>query len=141
MTLAQWLRDTAERAGSTLVEAAIVYVLAAGATGDGLLAGLVTACVIALANVVKAALTTWIPTPTSFWSDVLVRALWTFLIAVCGALASVGWLDLIDLGWWQVALRSAAIAALVVVKSLLARNRPDTVTPASLLVDRGPRRP
>ena len=136
MNFTRWLHDTAERVLSTLVEATVIFLLAALATGDEVLAGLATACVIAVANVVKVALTSWMPTPTTFYGDLFVRAVWTFLISVGGALASVTWLELIDLAWWQITTRSAAVAALAVVKALFARNRPGTVTPASLVSDR-----
>lgn len=132
MNFTRWLHDTAERVLSTLVEATVIFLLAAVATGDEVLAGLATACVIAVANVIKAALTAWIPTPATFYGDLFVRAVWTFLISVCGALASVSWLELIDLNWWQVTLRSASVAALAVVKALFARSRAGTLTPASL---------
>jgi hypothetical protein len=131
MTFDQWIRDTGERATSTLVEALIVYVLAAATTGSEFWAGLVTVAAITLANVVKSALTFWIPHPTSWWLDVVVRFAWTFVISIAGAVASSTWLDLGDQSWWSRVIHAAAIAGLAIVKGILAKNKLHTLTPAS----------
>ena len=57
MTLEKWLADTAERAGSTLVQAAIIYVLAATQIDGDFWRGLITVLVTGVANVLVAAVT------------------------------------------------------------------------------------
>lgn len=133
MTFHTWFVDTAERALTTLVQAAVVYMLAASVSDSTFWSGLITACVIALANVLKSAIAGWaIPTDLPFALDVLIRTGLTFGTALLGAIASADWLDLIDQGWWTHLCYSAAIAALAVTKALLARHVTGTITPASL---------
>lgn len=129
-----WLIDTAEKAGTTLIEAAIVYMLAAQAYDGEFWRGLAVAVVIAVVNVLKAALTSWMPTPTDWRLDMVVRAGWTFIISILGSLASVTWLDIVDMQFWRGVLLAAAVAALAVVKAFLARRLPSgRVSPASLV--------
>lgn len=128
-----WALDTGEKAAATLIEAAIVYAVAATQVDSAFWKGLLVACVIAVVNVLKAAMTFWMPHPPSFYLDLLVRALWTFVISVLGSLASVVWFDLIDLNFWQGAATAGLVSALSVAKAFLARPRTNTITPASLL--------
>ena len=128
-----WLIDTAERAGSTLVQAAIVYALAAQSLDSEFWKGLIVAVVIALVNVLKAALTTWIPKPADWRLDMIVRASWTFMIAFLGSLASVEWFHLIDASFWKSVVLASFTAALAVLKGTFAYLRPTQgITPASL---------
>ena len=129
----KWLVDTGERVATTIVEVAIVYILAAKAVDGEFWRGLVVALVCGVVNVLKAALTTWIPKPTNWALDMMVRALWTFLISLFGSLISVGWLDIISLEYWKVVAIAGATSALSVLKSLIAKPREGTVTPASLV--------
>lgn len=133
MNLKTWFLDTAERAGTTLIQAAIVYVLAAQAIDGEFWRGLAVACVIALVNVLKAAMTSWMPTPEDWRADMLVRTFWTFAVSLLGSLASAGWLDIISISFWRSVLLSAATAALAVLKAIFARRYPDTLSPASLV--------
>jgi hypothetical protein len=134
ITLKDWLLDTLERVFSTLVQAALVFVLAAESLDATFWRGLAVALVIALVNVLKASLTAWMPRPTTWLADAAVRTLWTFLIALLGSLASVTWLNLLDVNFWQQTALAALVAAGAVAKALLARLRPGTITPASLVV-------
>lgn len=132
MTLREWLTDTAERVGSTVVQALIVYVLGAQAIDGEFWRGLLTVCVIAVVNVVRTALLGWIPAPQTWFADMMVRVVWTFLIALTGSLVSVEWLDLISIEFWHQVVIAAAMSALAVVKALWAKRFPGTISPASL---------
>lgn len=133
MTLKTWLVDTAEKAGSTLVEAALVYAIAAQAIDSEFWKGLVVAVVIAVTNVLKQALTTWMPQPKDWRLDMITRALWTFLVSAVGSLASVTWFDLINLTFWRGVTFAGLTAAASVLKSVVAKQKPSTITPASLV--------
>ena len=132
MTLEKWLADTAERAGSTLVQAAIIYVLAATQIDGDFWRGLITVLVTGVANVLVAAVTAWVPLPTVWWHDMAWRAVRTFAISLFGSLASVEWLDLVSMSWWTRVVVAAGMAALAVVKAVFAKQYPNTITPASL---------
>lgn len=129
-----WILDTAEKTGATLVQAAIVYMVAAQTMDSDFWRGLVVALVIAAVNVLKAAMTAWIPQPKSWRLDMVVRALWTFVISVLGSLASIEWFDLISASFWKSVLLAGLMAALAVVKAAFAYLRPEEgMTPASLV--------
>jgi hypothetical protein len=127
-----WLVDTGERVLTTMVEVAIVYVLAAQAIDGAFWRGLVVALVTGVVNVIKAALTYKIPKPRSWALDMMVRALWTFVISLLGALASAGWLDIISMEYWKMIALAGATSVLSMLKSLIAKQRANTITPASL---------
>lgn len=129
----KWLVDTAERVTTTIVEVAIVYIVAAKAVDGEFWRGLLVALVCGVVNVIKAALTTKIPKPTNWALDMMVRAVWTFAITILGHLASVSWLEIVSMEYWKMLAIAGATAALSVLKSLVARSRSNTVTPASLV--------
>lgn len=132
MTFKVWIADTGEKVLSTLIQTAIVYVLAAQAVDEQFYRGLLVACVIAASNVLKAALFFWIPNPENWMADMVVRAVWTFLIALLGSVAAIQGMELFDTNFWVQVLAAAGSAALVVVKSTLAKRKGDTLSPASL---------
>ncbi|WP_116996412.1 hypothetical protein [Desertimonas flava] len=136
MTFTVWLRDTAERAISTIVQAAIVFVIAAGAVLDDAewWKGLVAALIPGAFNVIKQAFESWIPTPTSWAADMAVRAFWTFVITLAGAATAAGF-ELFSTSAWQTIALVALTAALAIAKAgLAARWATDEtarLTPAS----------
>lgn len=132
MTMEKWLTDTAERAGSTLVQAAIVYTLAASKIDGEFWRGLITALVTALANVLVAAVTAWVPVPMVWWQDMAWRVGRTFVISMLGSLASVEWFELVSMSWWQQAVVAAGVSVLAAFKAVIARYRSGTLSPASL---------
>ena len=132
MTWKVWLIDTAERVATTIVEVAIVYFVAAKAIDGDFWRGLVVAVVSGGLNVIKAAMTAWIPKPKNWALDMMVRGIWTFIIALFGSLISATWLDIVSMEYWKMIALAGGTAALSVLKSVIAKQRPDTVTPASL---------
>lgn len=133
MTFKQWAVDTAEKAGSTAAQVAIVYILAAEALDSTFVKGLVATLVVALVNVIKAGFTTWMPTYTIWWQDMSVRAIWTFVITAAGTFVNTSWLDLISVQFWQGVAIAGGSAGLAVIKAALAKLRPATISPASLV--------
>jgi hypothetical protein len=131
MTFRLWIVDTAEMAASTIVQAAIVFFLAAErldtSQGKALLAALLPGAV----NVLKQAFAKWMPKQTFWLADMAIRAFWTFAIVALGALPAAG-LDLIEITAWRVAALAGLAAALAVVKATIASLIPNTVSPASL---------
>lgn len=129
--------DAVERVSVTFLQALIVYVLAAPAIDDGFLRGLATAVVIGAADGVKVLLTVWVPTFRSWWADTAYRTGSTFVVAFVGQVAAVEVLETIDLSWIQNVAISSGMAALAVLKAVIARRRPPGITPASLVTARG----
>ena len=127
-----WLMDTLERAGSTAVQAAIVYGIAATQLDSDFFKGLVVAVVIAVTNVLKSAVTAFVPTFTDWRLDMLYRAASTFVVSALGSLASVTWFNLIDMGFWKGVVLAAATTTIALVKGILAGFKDGTLTPASL---------
>jgi len=133
LTAREFIVDLVERVGTTLVEAVAVYIVATPIIDEEFYRGLLVALVIAAANVIKVGLTSWVPLITNRWADLGYRVVSTFVVAVAGSLASVEWLDIIDMGFWRQTVHAAAIAGLALVKGLVAmRMRTATITPASL---------
>lgn len=129
--------DAVERVSVTFLQAVIVFILATPAIDEGFYRGLATAVIIGAADGVKVLLTVWVPTIRSWWLDTLYRTVSTFVVAFAGQVAAVEILDTISLSWAQTVATSSAMAALSVLKALIARRRPPGITPASLITARG----
>ena len=127
-----WIVDTVERVATTVIEVAIVYCLAAQAIDGAFWRGLIVAVVSGALNVIKAAMTAKIPKPRNWALDMMVRGLWTFVIAMFGSLITASWFDLINLEYWKMIALAGGTTALSMLKSVVARSRANTVTPASL---------
>lgn len=131
------LLDALERIGTTIVQAVIVYVLAAQQIDGTFWRGLLVTLIIGVASGVKVLATTWVPVIESWWWDTVYRVASTFVVAVAGQFAAVEVLDVITMSWAENVLAAAAMSALVVLKAAVARRRPPGITPASLITSRG----
>ena len=129
--------DAVERVTATFVQALIVFVLAAPVIDDGFLRSLLTVAIIAAADGVKVLLTVWVPTFDTWLADAAYRTVSTFVVGFAGQVAAVEVLDAISLTWAQNVAISSAMAALAVLKALIARRRPPGITPASLITASG----
>lgn len=136
MTFKQWLLDTLERAGSTLVQSAIVFFLAAqGTDGVGNWKAIFAALFPAVANVILNALTYKVPLIKNFWGDLCYRVARTFLVVFLGAMVATT-ADLFDVDVWQAAAVAGGAAVLAVIKAEISKRlRPSTITPASLVTN------
>lgn len=131
MNLDSWARDTAERVISTFIQSALVFVGAAGALDANWVQALVAACIPPVLVVVMQALPALTYRGPVWWVDAAVRVGRSAAQGFIGALIAAG-TNLIDLSSLRAAGIAAAIAALTAAKTVIARARPDTVTPASL---------
>lgn len=138
MTWKIQVKDAIERIGATLVQSAIVYVVAANgqldvSRGKAILA----AAFPAIANIVLQLVTAWAPKVKTFIGDLVARTVRTFAVALAGTTAAAGF-DIFDVSAWKAAGISAVIAGLAVVKALIAKFLADKepeapkITPASL---------
>jgi hypothetical protein len=131
MNAQTWVRDTAEKALSTIVQAAIVFVIAADRFDVTQWKALLAAIIPGVLNVVKQAFAQWMPNPQNWLADTAVRAVWTFVLVALGA-ATAAAFDVFSASAWQAAAAGGAAAAIAVVKAALARLLPGTISPASL---------
>ena len=132
MTLELWVRDTGERVVSTFLQYAALWLLAMPATGAGWGASLVAACLPPVFVVLMSALPRLTYRGPVWWKDALCRTVRSSAQGALGALIAAGPLDLVHLTTWRTATIVAGAAALTTGKSLIARYRPNTLTPASL---------
>lgn len=124
-TFKLWLLDTAERAGSTFVQSLITFVLIAGQTqhSEGWVKAVVAAVFPAVGSVILNAVTTLtLPVITNYWADVAIRVGRTWVATVLGA-ALADQFDLFEVSGWKAAAIAGITAALVVVKSEIAKRR------------------
>ena len=137
LTFRRWAVDALERAGSTFVQALLVFlpiVFVGEWTEDGWKA-LVAALLPAAGSIILAAVSVPFPAPDSWLVDVILRVVRTFVVTAAGLFAADGF-DLFDGNAWRGVVISSLMAALAVVKGLIARGEPNTVTPASLAPER-----
>lgn len=132
MSTKQRFLDLAERVGTTFIQSLVVWLLAAESIDTLDIKILLAAAIPAGINIVKVFLTSWMPQPTNWLADMLVRVGWTFGIGVTGA-AATGGFDIYSVSAWQAVFIGAATAAGAVLKALVARRLSDTITPASLI--------
>lgn len=132
ITLKGWLLDTIEKVGVTVVQALLVLLPTVQVWDNATWKAFVAAGLFGAINVVKQAFTFWIPAPRNFVLDVVVRALWTFVIGVTGT-AAAGGFDLFSVTSWRAAAVGGALAAAAVVKGLIAKHKGGTLTPASFM--------
>jgi len=128
-----WLIDTAEKAGSTLWQTAIAFLIASDAMDSSKAKALISALVVALFNVLKNAFVGYRPAPKSFIADLMVRVGWTFAITLTGAVAATISFDAFDTALWKQLLMAAGAAALSALKCTIAKLRKGTISPASLV--------
>ena len=131
MSLDSWARDTAERVISTFIQSALVFIGAAGALDANWVQALVAACIPPVLVVVMQALPGLTYAGPVWWIDAVVRIGRSAAQGFVGALIASS-ADLIDLSSLRAAAIAAAIAALTAAKTVIARTRAATVTPASL---------
>ncbi len=132
MTIKQRFLDLCERVGTTFLEALVVWLLAADQIDKLDYKILFAAAVPAAFNVVKVFLTSWMPQPTNWLLDMLVRVAWTFGLGVSGA-AATGGFDIYSVSAWHALIVGAGMAAGAVLKALVAKRISNTITPASLV--------
>lgn len=140
ITIQQRALDLFERVGTTFLEALVVWLLAADQIDQLDVKIFLAAAIPACLNVVKVFLTSWMPTPSSWLLDMLVRSLWTFLLGVLGA-ATTGGFDIYNVSAWHAVVVGAGMAAGAVLKGLLAKKISNSITPASLAVPPAGERP
>lgn len=128
-----WLIDTAEKAGSTLWQAAAAFLIAADAMDSARVKALVSALIVALFNVIKNALIGYRPAPKKLWLDVLVRVWWTFGITLSGSVVATIGFNAFNAVVWQQLLVAAGAATLSAFKCIVASWRKGTLSPASLV--------
>lgn len=133
MTPAQWAKDTAERALSTLVQSLLVFIPAIlgpwnGEVGKAILA----ACLPPVATVLLNAVPHLRYETSVLWLDIAIRSIRTFSASILGALAATSF-DLFDGSAWRLVALSAIMAAAAVIKGAIAdKVVPNSITPASL---------
>lgn len=137
LTFRRWAVDAAERALSTFVQALLVFlpIVAAGGWEEPGWKAVAAALLPALGSVILAALSIPFPAPSSWLLDVILRTVRTFLVTAASLFAADGF-DLFSGDAWKGVAISSAVAALAVVKGLIAKAEPNTVTPASLVPER-----
>ncbi len=131
MSLDSWARDTAERVISTFCQSALVFLTAAGTLDANWVQALVAACIPPVLVVVMQALPGLTYSGPVWWIDAVVRIGRSAAQGFVGALIASS-AALIDLSSLRAAAIAAAIAALTAAKTVIARTRAATVTPASL---------
>lgn len=132
MNLDQWVRDTLERVASTFVQSAIVFLTAAGALDANWVQALVAATIPPVIVVLMQAIPNLTYRGPVWWIDALVRVGRSAAQGFLGALIAAG-TNLIDLSSLRAAAIAAGLAALTAAKAIIARTRPGTITPASLV--------
>lgn len=132
MSFNTWIRDTVERTVMTVLQSAIVFILAADTLDTSWWKAALAATLPGAFNVIKQAVTTWMPTLTVWWQDAAWRTVSTFVVTVAGTAAAAGF-DLFSASAWKVAALSGVTAGLALLKSIIAKRYPytDTLTPAS----------
>jgi hypothetical protein len=132
MTVELWVRDTGERVVSTFLAAATTWLLAV-LTGTIDRATWVEALVAATFPPVIVVLMTALPALTYtgqvWWIDALTRVARSFVQGALGALAAGA--SFLEVSAWQAAAVAGGLAASTTAKSVLARFRVGTITPAS----------
>lgn len=133
-TLSTWVRDTAERALSSFVEAlAVMLPTLVGAWNVGVWKTILVATFPAVAAVILAAVTRTFPAVKSLPLDIVFRIVRTAVATVASAAAADGF-DIFDVTAWRTAGLAGLMAAAVLIKSLVAARKANTLTPASFAV-------
>lgn len=133
MTLDIWIRDTAERAVSSFVQAVLVFLTAGEALNTSWVEGLVLASIPPLLAVVMNAVPQLVYRGGSWPVDAVYRVARSSVQAFCAALLASA-TGLADLTVWRAATVTAGMAALTAIKTVIASKVPGTITPASLAV-------
>lgn len=134
-----WAKDLSERALTTFGQSLLVFLptLLAGHPDTDFWKTVAIAVIPAVLGVVLNGLLTLKPELLmikSYYLDMFVRTLKTFLVSVIGTVLAAGPLDLFDASKWKVIILAGLVAAATVVKGALAQKFvKNTVTPASLL--------
>jgi hypothetical protein len=131
MSFDVWVRDTGERVVSTFIQSVAVFLSAGSALGVSWVEALVVACLPAVLAVVMNALPRlrWVAGP--WWRDALARVVRSFVQGFLAALIANA-ANIVSLGAVRAAALGGGLAALTAVKTLIARQVPNTLTPASL---------
>lgn len=121
MTLQQWLRDTAERAGVTLLQSAIVlFPLLLGPMNTGALNTVFVTLLPVVVTIVLNALLgmlTFIPASSTNWLiDMLLRVVRTSISTLVSLGLAVGF-NALDLNAWRAVLLTVGMAIAAVVKA------------------------
>ena len=132
-TVTAWFRDTAERVGLTFVEAIITFAVLSGGLSLSWETVIGSGAVTAALVVLKQAVFSFTP-PTvagNLFLDTVQRVAWS---AIQGAItvAAADAFDWTDGSAWKAAGAAGLMAALTLVKALIASRRQGTITPASL---------
>lgn len=138
MRVELWIRDTGERVVATFLAAAATWLLAVltGTIGRATwVEALVAATFPPVIVVLMGALPSLTYTGPVWWIDAAVRVGRSFAQGALGALAADA--TFLEVSTWQAAGIAGVMAALAAVKSLLARSRPNTITPASFARSEG----
>jgi Putative lactococcus lactis phage r1t holin len=131
MTFDVWVRDTGERAVSTFIQSVGVFLTAGPALDATWVQALAAACLPPILAVLMNALPQlrWAGGP--WWQDALVRVVRSFVQGFLAALIANA-TNIVSLGAVRAAAIGGGLAVLTVVKTLIARQVPNTLTPASL---------
>lgn len=130
-----WVKDTEERALSTLVQALIVFLPAflAGQHDSNFIKTVAAAVITAVFTVMLSAAQAFTPIIKSYSLDLFVRALKTFSVVVAGAATSSGF-DLFDVSKLKAIVVAALVTVAALIKGVLAEHFvKNTITPASLM--------
>lgn len=128
---AVWIKDTGERAISTLIQSVIVYLLAAQASDYGNWKAIISAAFPAVGTVLLNALTFRLPLIKSYPLDLTFRIVRTFIVTVLGAILADVSFDLFQATGWRLMFIAGGSSVLVLIKSELAKHKAHTLTPAS----------
>lgn len=115
-----WAADTADRALSTLVQSAILFVTMAMKEGTPGIEAVLAAFIPPVFTVILSAIPKLTPTLTNRWLDILFRIARTFLVTSIGVVVADGF-DLLQASSWTAALLLGGSAVLVLVKAELAK--------------------
>lgn len=139
--LRRWLTDTWERVASTFLAALLVWLTSwdGGRLEDGThwLVALVAACIPPVLVAIMQLLPGLAYTGPVWWIDALVRITRSALQGFIGALLAGA--TLLSVSTWQAAAIAGGMAAIAAVKSIIATTKRGTISPASLVRDRGAR--
>lgn len=128
-----WIKDTGERAVSTFITGLAVYITSAQVIDLAAWKVALGAALPAALVIVFQAVATALPErPLAWWQDALYRTLRTGSQQAI-ALVGMAQFDVFDASAWQMVGIAFGHSALTVVKTILARQKEGTVTPASLV--------
>lgn len=131
----RWLLDTFERAVSSFVQGAAVFLFTFTAAWD-LTAGkaLILAGLQSAAAVVIAALALPFPVPTSWWFDAALRTVRTFAGTILAAITA-GAFDVFTVSGWHAAIAAGLMAVTAGLKAKVAKHgEAGGTSPASWMV-------